>query len=306
MVLKRVFVTGGTGTIGRQVVRILKAKGYQVKLLSRNKHENTKNIKYIKGDINEAGTYKKEIDKCQGVIHLAAQLEPGGSEDDFYKVNYLGTKTLIDNIDRKKQKVVCVSTISIYDDCGSEIRDENWKKMEKSENPYIKTKLMAYKLCHEMEKKLPIVVVMPTVVIDDRQQKIPKGLSGWLWKLYGGIPGGLMCSIGNSKRYINYVLVDDLAKGIVAAMETGKIGEDYILGGENISVEKYLLKMKKYFNKKTFKLRIPFYIIKIMALVPKVLPKIIYDMAREGFKSMKFSSKKSQEQFGYTFRTLNG
>jgi len=115
--------------------------------------------------------------------------------------------------------------------------------------------------------------VMPSVVIAKEtllRKIVPSGSwwLNWLWNnLGGGIPGGIMSAIGDKNRIINMVDVNDVANGIVLAMEKGKLGDEYILAGENIKVIDQLKKMSEYLHKSYLKVRIPYWIVNIYNII---------------------------------------
>lgn len=306
MVLKNVFVTGGTGLIGRYVLKILKNRGYSIRVLSRQKHQNDSQVKYIQGDLNDQALLKKHLYDCQYLIHLAAQLGSSNYNDNF-STNVLGTKNILDSVNPKViKKIVCVSTVSIFKDCGTTIRDETWAKNINSNDPYVKTKLAAYQICQKYKKKLPMVIVFPSIVIDKRRLTYsPKGFPGLIWKIFGAIPGGLLSKVGSQIRYTNYVSVKDVARGIVLAMEKAKNDEEYLLTGKNVTVNKYVKDMEKIFHKKSLPIHIPIFIIKILAKLPLRWPDIIYEISKHGMKSLYFSHKKAKNDLSYKTNNTN-
>jgi nucleoside-diphosphate-sugar epimerase len=304
MVLEKVFVTGGSGTIGKKIVEILAKENYQVKILSRKKYKNKKNIKYILGDLSNKDLLKKELKECSFLIHLAACIGGDKSDEEFFKTNVLGTKNVLESAPKDIKKIVCVSTASIFADCGNKIRTENWKKKINSKNPYITTKLEAYNLSKKYKKDLPIVTIFPSAVIDIHKKANPaKGIIGFLWNLSGKIPGGLVSKIGSSQRIINYVLVEDVAKGIVLAMQKGINGQDYLLTGENLKIKDFIKKMEKIYHQKSLPLRIPIFMIKLLTIIPINWPKLVYDIAQNGMANVWFSNKKAVQELGYKVKT---
>jgi len=213
----------------------------------------------------------------------------------------LGTKNILDSVNPKAiKKFVCVSTVSIFKDCGTTIRNETWGKDRNSNDPYVKTKLAAYQLCQKYKKTLPIVVVFPSIVIDKNTNiNPPKGFPGLVWKIFGSIPGGLLSKIGNQNRLTNYVFARDVAKGIVLAMEKAKSGDEYLLTGKNVTVNKYIKDIERIYNKKSLPIHIPIILIKLLAKLPIKLPKVIYEISNNGMKNLYFSHKKATDDLNY-------
>jgi nucleoside-diphosphate-sugar epimerase len=277
---KIVLVTGGTGTIGRKVVEKLLARKYSVYVLSRKQGQNSGKVNYLWGDIND----KINLKKCDYIIHLAANLSHGDKEG-CEAVNVNGTKNILATAEKLKiKKMVHVSTIMVYKDNQGEVMTEKSNRYKRSEDPYVDTKTRAEELVRQ--EKIPAVVVYPTVVVDLKNRGEPAGskIARMLWKMSGSFNGCLNGLIGSNQRMINYVLVDDVAEGIVLALEKGKIGDSYILGGENITIGEYLKKMAGYYKTHTLPIRLPGFLGKT--------------------KEMNFSSEKAKEELGYKPKTI--
>lgn len=270
---KKIFVTGASGRIGSNLVKKLLKDNYEVIALVRDKSKikKRKNLEVVVADINEVNNYKKEIKKCRVVYHLAAYQNMFDKDiKEFERVNVEGTKNILDLlVDSGVERFIYVSTVMVFKKTGKTARNEKWsKKKTGGENYYVETKLRGLSLVNKYKNKIPTIVVYPTIVVDKTDKKAPaRGLLGLLWKyLGGGVNGGLMSLVGK-KRIENFVLMPDLIKALVNCIDKGKIGEDYIFGGENV-----------FFNNKYIKFKIPinflklFSFIKIIGLIVKNPP----------------------------------
>ena len=277
---KIVLVTGGTGTIGKIVVKKLVEKKYKVLVLSRKKHKNSANITYLMGNIND----NIKLNKCDYIIHLAACLD-GRDKENCNLVNVEGTKNILNLAKKIKiKKMVYVSTIMVFQNSQEKLRGENWKKKSWSDNAYVDSKIKAEMI---VKKSLvPVVSVYPTAVLDLKNRGEPYGsvIAKSLWKIAGGFNGCVNCLIGSGNRILNYALVEDVAEGIILALEKGKIKENYILGGENIKISEYLKKMARYYKTHVFPIRIPSFFSKNI--------------------EMNFSSQKAMDELGYKPKTI--
>jgi nucleoside-diphosphate-sugar epimerase len=228
----------------------------------------------------------------------------------FKRVNVDGTKTLLDcALDSEVKKIIYVSTTMVFEPTGKMARDENWpKKTADGSNYYLKTKIEALAVVNRMKELLPIVVVYPTAVIDlkDFSASCPvdsAGLQKFLWEKIGrGIPGGLANLVGPKERILNYVIVEDVAEGIIKAAINAKPGEEYILGGENITAGDYLGAAAQRVNKRPFPFRLPFFLFRIMAFFGRFagLPPVIAMIARNRSEDRCFSSRKAERELGYS------
>jgi len=277
-----ILVTGGTGTIGRKVVRKLEEREYKVYVLSRKKGQTNGQTRYLKGDIND----KIDLKKCDYIIHLAACLDHGDKEQ-CESVNVDGTKNILRLAKEwKVKKMVHVSTIMVFKDRQGKMLDEDSEKEGPSDDPYVDSKNRAEAAVKE--SKVPAIIVYPSVVVDLENRGEPGGnkMAKWLWKMSGGFNGCINGLIGSRKRMINYVLVEDVAEGMVLALEKGKIGQSYVLGGENIRIGDYLKKMTDYYKTKTLPVRLPGFLFKTREIC--------------------FSSQKARDELGYRPRTVDG
>lgn len=266
---KKIFVTGANGRIGSYLVKALLKEKYQVVALVRdkNKIKKRKNLTMVIADINEIDKYKKEIKKCEVVYHLAVYQNMFDRHiSEFNRVNVEGTKSILELlVDSKVKKFIYVSTVMVFKKTGKIPRNEKWpKKLSGGENYYVESKLKGLEVVNKYKDKIPTIVVYPTIVLDVTDKKAPaKGIIGLLWKcLGGGTNGGLMSLVGQ-KRIENFVLMPDLIRALVNCIDKGKVGEDYILGGENI-----------FFENKYIKFKIPISFLKLFSFI-KIIKLIV-------------------------------
>lgn len=310
---KIAFVTGGTGKIGYLLVKRLVFLGFFVKVLTR-KQENPwpdiNNVEIIKGDIRNKEIIKYAICGCDYIFHLAVyQNIDDMNKVLFNEINVEGTRIILDSaINAGIKKIVYVSTASIFKSTGKIERNEEWhQKIYSPYDFYIQTKIDALELVRRAKKDLPIVVVYPSAVIDLKNLLTSVTLKSFsfqrfLWeKIGGGIPGGIMNLIGAKGRIFNYVVVEDLVEGIILAAIAGRSGEEYILGGENITTGEYLSSIAKILNKRVFPFRIPIFLFKaflaIGLFIP--LPPIVKLIAKNPPTDLYISSAKAQKELGY-------
>ena len=306
---KTVFVTGGTGKIGRYLVARLASLGFRVKVLSRKKDSpwsKTGNVQIIQGDILDENTIKKAVKGCDYLFHLAVYQNINDKKNDlFQRVNIEGTKIILNSlINSGVKKVVYVSTAMVFEPTGKLARNEEWTQKTSCPNDnYLQTKIEALAFVRDMKKFLPILVVYPTAVIDlkDFSSSTPTLSKGWqklLWEKIGkGIPGGIVNLIGPKDRIFNYIVVEDLVESMIQAAIVGQAGEEYILGSENISVENYLRLASQRVNKRVFPIRLPFCLFKIISQLKRFisLPPIINLIAQAPPKDMCLSSDKARK-----------
>ncbi len=236
----KALVSGATGLVGSSVVRELLKDGIEVKVLVR-KESNTKNIdglalEKVYGDIRDKDSVKAALKGCR-VFYQAAALYTSWAPDErvFYEINVEGTKNVLSAaLEQGIEKVVYTSSIAAlgYAEDGRLANEEtrfnmwNW-------SPYFTTKHLAeLEVIKFFEIGLPVVIVNPAVVIGVRDIKpTPSGeiiLNILNRKMPGYVDTGM-----------NFVDVEDVARGHILAAQKGKTGERYILGNENMTFKKF-------------------------------------------------------------------
>lgn len=261
--MKKYFITGGTGFIGKELTKHLLKEGNEVNLLIRDRKKaeefTQSGVKLFTGDITDANSVDEAMKGCTHVFHLAAYAKPFAKDPAVFDlINIEGTRNVLDAaLKHDVKKVVFTSTAGTFG-----ITSENEDATEASEKPgryyteYARTKREAEKLCEEYFKKgLDIVIVNPTRVfgpgVISEGNSITKILSLYQKGKWRIIPG-------NGKTYGNYVFVGDIINGHILAMEHGKPGENYILGGENLTFNELFARMSRVTGKKFRMVHIPY------------------------------------------------
>jgi farnesol dehydrogenase len=240
----KIFITGGTGFIGRRLTERLAAEKHQVILLLRDpaKAEGLKStqIIFMQGDIFDNDVLRKGMQGCDWVFHMAAFTKPWAKDKSLpFKTNVTGTINVIEAaIENNIKKVIITST------GGTIGYSKDGKAVDESTNPdpeyctaYDKTKAEAEKIAINYSRKnIQIIIVNPTRVYgpgllsksNSLTMIIKQYLSGY-WRI---IPG-------NADLIGNYVFIDDIVEGHILAARNGRNGERYILGGENLSFREF-------------------------------------------------------------------
>jgi nucleoside-diphosphate-sugar epimerase len=275
---KKVLVFGGKGKIGKVLVDKLVELGYLVESYSRTDG----------GDIRDVDKVNKVISRNDLIVHLTAKQGLSKDWNEFWGINVDGTKNVLEACIRFKKRLIYVSTIMVFKDTKNILADENWSIRErKSGNYYVDSKVEALKLVKKYQKKLDMVIVYPTIVLDKKSVKD------------GQKPGRWMSLIGDKNRIINIVWMDDLVDGLIKLIKLEKKG-DYILGGFNITVDDYLelLKVSKW-------PRVPYWLIILLNKFVLLLPGILKEIVRSPLDSMNFSSIKAKKELKYKVSRVN-
>ena len=123
--MKKIFVTGGTGFIGSNLIRALNKKDYRVKVLSRSESNlgfiSRYDIDIVKGDVRDLKEIESAMEGCDIAIHLAALARDWGRKKDFYDINVGGTENILKAVDKNRIKfLIHLSTNAVLgeEDCS--------------------------------------------------------------------------------------------------------------------------------------------------------------------------------------------
>ncbi|MFB2936077.1 hopanoid-associated sugar epimerase [Aerosakkonemataceae cyanobacterium BLCC-F154] len=237
---KTAFVTGGTGFIGANLVRLLLQSGYQVKALVRptSKLDNLQNldIEIVKGDLNDADLADKIIG-CEVLFHVAALYSLWQSDKQpLYQQNVLGTKNVLTAARKAKvDRTVYTSSVAAIGVKEGSIADETYQSpIDRLIGEYKKSKFLAEQEAQNAVKLgQDVVIVNPTSPIGPWDIK-PTPTGDIILKfLRRQMPFYLDTGL-------NFIDVGDVAQGHLLALEKGRMGDRYILGNQNLTLKELL------------------------------------------------------------------
>lgn len=308
------FVTGATGFIGSYVVKRLVEQGHEVNALCRSESKASdlpEEVKVFLGDINTESEIHKGMEGCDFVYHLAAFAKVWAKDSgQFYKVNVAGTKLVLQAAkDLGIRKVVVVSTAGIYGASFDGLVDESFVRRKDFFNEYEGSKALAESWVKDyVTEGLDVVLVSPTRVYGLYLSGSPESLSLLILKF---VRGGWRYLPGPPDRIGNYVFVEDIVDGMELALNRGKPGRTYILGGENHSYKEFFTILSEVTGIKRKMIQIPVWFsfffawIQLLAarlfgidplITPKWVPKAKYHWA--------VSSARAEKELGYRITSL--
>ncbi len=231
----KVFVTGGTGFIGGEVVRQLRARGEDVACLVRSPEKATKlrqlGCELVNGSLSDAAALREGMAGCDAVVHAAAMYEvgiPAKQHPAMYEANVHGTALAMRAaLEAKVPKVIYVSTVGAFGNTHGEIVDESYEHPGKEFTSYYEeTKLEAHRIVQRMivEDSLPAVIVQPGGVYGP-------GDTSQVADLLEEFFAGRLFLLPFPELGICLTHVADIAGGILLALDKGRIGETYVLSG---------------------------------------------------------------------------
>ena len=308
----RVLVTGATGFVGAAVARALIARGEDVVLLARKTSQlgNVEglNDEVVIGDLRDANSLKTAFAGVDRLYHVAADYRLWAPDpNEIVEANRIGVTNIMTAALRAGvSRVVYTSSVATLklNTEGRPVDETSPATPEQAIGAYKKSKTIAERVVENMVKAqgLPAVIVNPSTPIGPRDIKpTPTGrviVEAANGKMPGYVDTGL-----------NLVHVDDVAAGHLAAMDRGRIGERYILGGHDVPFGQFLGEICEMVGRPAPKLVIPraplfpfAYAAETIARFTGKEPFATVDALRMAKYRMYFSSAKAQAELGFAAR----
>jgi dihydroflavonol-4-reductase len=303
-------VTGATGFVGSHVVRQLLLRGDRVRIFARNSSRKSNvesfGCEIAIGDLKDPISLLRCVQGCRRVYHVAADYRLWAKNpQDIYDNNVGGTRNLLSACcEAGVEKVVYTSTVGAIGmrADGLPADEETPVSLDDMIGHYKRSKFIAEQVAKEFAASgLPVVIVNPTTPIGSGDIKpTPTGMI-----ILEFIKNRMPAYVDTG---LNLVGVTDVARGHLLAEEKGKVGERYILGGENWSLEEILEGLARICGKRMPRVRIPW----ILALVAGYLdnffmgtvlrrePNIPLEGVRMARHKMYISCEKARKELGYT------
>lgn len=309
--MKTALVTGATGYVGHQLALKLASENFLVHALLRdinsNKIPKHKNIIVFEGDLCDYESILKAMKGCEYVFHTAAYTNlKCKSIDNFYKGNVVGTQNVLNAaLHYQVKKVIYTSTLAAFGPSYKEVPiTESQPRLTSYANDYELTKSMSEEMVMDYVKKgLNCTVLNLSRVYGPGLNTYSNGVN----RLITTIANNNILIVPSKLNVItNYVFIDDVINAHLLALQTGKTGEKYIIGGENVSYQQLFNTIKTLTKSKIRILKINYGLVKkvIMlisnlnslfrfdfALTPKVLDSL--------FTNQGASSEKAKTKLDY-------
>ncbi len=301
-------VTGATGFVGSAVVRVLLEAGHRVRTLVRPGADRRNladlSVEIASGAMEDAPSLARALAGCRYLFHVAADYrlwvpDPAA----MFRANVEGTRDLLTAaVDAGIERVVYTSSVATLGLIPGDSADEDTpSRFEDMIGPYKRSKYQAEEVVHSLvsELGLPAVIVNPSTPVGPRDLRPTPTGRLILEAARGRMPGFVDTGL-------NIVHVDDVAAGHLAAAETGRVGERYILGGENMALAEILAEIAWSVGRRPPRLRVPHAFAfaaaagaELAARVTGREPFTTLDGVRMARKKMYFSSEKASRELGY-------
>ena len=233
----RVVITGGAGFIGRAIVERLAKRGDDVVALVRDtgrarylKHEDK--VELVTSDLSSVPQLTAQMKKADAVIHAAGMYRIGikrSERDAMWDANVGATERVLDAaVAAGVERIVYVSTVNVFGNTRGESANETYRRDEKLGflTWYDETKYRAHQVAeNRIAAGAPIVIVLPSQVYGPHDHSDASSQIDLAYR-------GKLRYVPFPETGVAWVHVHDLADGIVAALDRGRIGERYVLSGD--------------------------------------------------------------------------
>jgi dihydroflavonol-4-reductase len=311
-----VLVTGGTGFVGAAVVRALIARGERPRCLVRRGSDRRNleglDVELVEGDLAQGESLEAALKGCTSLFHIAADYRIWVRQPELMlRTNVAGTRQLMELALRHGvERIVYTSSVAVLGKAadGAPADEETPVSLDDMVGVYKRSKFLAEAEVRRLQREhgLPVVIVNPATPIGPGDVKPTPTGRMVVAAARGRIPAFVDTGL-------NVVHVDDVAAGHLLAFERGKIGERYVLGGENLGLAEILRQVAELRGRRPPGLRLPRRPLFPLAFAAENWarlsggrePLLTLDGLRMAAKPMYFSDAKARETLGYRPRPVS-
>ncbi|MFN8631406.1 MAG: NAD-dependent epimerase/dehydratase family protein [Chloroflexota bacterium] len=311
---QHIVVTGGAGFIGRAVVERLVARGDRVTALVRDPAKAAHlgpSVELVRSDLRDTASLTGALRGADAVIHGAGQYRigvPPSERPAMWDANVGATERVLDAaIAAGVPRIVYLSTVNVFGNTKGRIADEAYRRNldDGFVSYYDETKFRAHEAAEaRIAAGAPIVVVLPGTTYGPHDHSTAGDL---IAQAHGGkLRYTALTTLGGA-----WVHVDDLADGIVAAVDRGRLGELYILAGELRTLAQAIEMAARIGGRRPPRLHIPTALLRLTAPLndrlgglPSMPASLADTIAAADHVTYYASHAKAQRELGFTPRSL--
>jgi len=243
----RVFLTGGTGFLGGEVARLLVQRGDRVRALVRDPDRadalRALGCELVPGDLSDEAALVTALRGAGGLVHCAERAVVGAPDcerDELVDTNVCGTERMLGAaLAGGVHKAVHVSTVEVFGDTGGRVVDETWTRDPSVpwRSVYEETKAVAHGRAQDLAARgLPVTLVQPGLVYGPGD---PSAFGALLRRC----AQGHRATLAYADHGVVPVHRDDVAEGVVRALDKGVPGESYVLAGQPVRMRELLAQL---------------------------------------------------------------
>ena len=271
----RVFVTGGSGFVGRHVVARLRDRGDRVVLAVRDPSSASglggRDVDFVRSDLSDVAELTEQVRGADAVVHCAGQYRVGIPRSEhraMWEANVGATERVLDAASAAGvPRIVHVSTVNVLGNTRGKVVGETHRRdpADGFLSWYDHTKFRAHEVAESKAAAgVPIVIALPSQVYGRGDhsafgEQLRRASRGELrYRALDGVGVGL-------------VHVDDLAAGIVAALDGGRVGESYVLSGPTTTLADAIARAAAVHDRRAPRLRVPTRLLRLAVPLGRVI-----------------------------------
>ncbi len=307
----RVLVTGASGFIGSAVARQLVQRQAEVVTLVEPGAERANleglGVAHVEGDVRDLAAVRKAVRGCRYVFHVAALYRFWARDPHaFYEVNVQGTRNVLGAASESGvEKLVYTSTVGTLGlervSATATADERSFPDIRHLYGSYKRSKYVAeHEVLRGVAEGMQASLVLPTMPFGPGDQAPTPSGKVVLDYLNGRMPGYV-------DTVLNVVHVDDVAAGHLLALEQGRTGRSYILGGENLTMRQLLAALALLTGLPEPRVRVPRSLSLAVAALSEVVegrllrrsPAVPWEAARMSTSTMAFDDRRARRELGY-------
>jgi dihydroflavonol-4-reductase len=302
----RVLVTGATGFVGAHVTRVLVDQGHHVVALVRPR-SNLGALAHLPvnlmlGSLTDPASLERAVRGIDLLFHVAADYRFWVADPQtMHDVNVGGTLALLESALKAGVGRIVYTSSAVTVQCSGDAlgTEDDFVTLDEARSTYQRTKILAEQAVWRLiGKGAPITIVNPSTPIGSLDRRPTPTGRLIVDFLNGRLPAFLDASF-------NFVHVGDVAKGHWLAADKGRIGERYILGGQNLSLSDFLQLLAKVSGQAAPRMKIPYPVAYMAGVFGELAgrvtghePRASLDGVRMARVPMRYDSRKAMEELG--------
>lgn len=298
----KVFVTGASGFVTGAVARALVARGDTVRALVRDarRARRLEGVELIHGELANENALRAGMQGADAVIHGAAMYEIGldkRQREAMHEANVRGTAHVLSTARAAAiPRIVYLSTVAVFGNTHGQVVDETYQRIDPTYTSYYEeTKLRAHEIAEGfIADGLPVVIVQPGQVYGAGDHS---GFGG----LLSSFTRGRLPIVPFPDLGLNLTNRDDIAAGILRALDAGRPGRSYVMGGEVVRVADAFATLARILGRPAPRWQLPYGVLEAAALFRSQLNEVISSAKGVTFWA---TDERAKRELGYTSRTL--